>query len=152
MGSIVPIRHAGHAYRYEAFEVAAPDGCKASVMGSQEIGYTITNAYDGTGADGKLLDVAVSKEWRNQDGQVVTDAALLPENLSIRLIGGNAPAEAYLLTPDADGNWSHTYRNLYAYDTQGKPITYSVSETAPNGYEQQPTQGDQTDGLCGEYL
>ncbi|MGI6687056.1 MAG: Cna B-type domain-containing protein [Christensenellales bacterium] len=137
----------GNAYRYEAFEVMTPDGYKASVTGSQEEGFTITNTYDGTGADGKLLDVVVSSEWQDKSGQVVVDTALLPRNLSIRLTGGNAPAEAYLLMPDADGNWSHTYRNLYAYDTRGKPIAYSVSETVPNGYKQQPTQGDQTSGF-----
>ncbi|HHT08638.1 MAG TPA: Cna B-type domain-containing protein [Clostridiales bacterium] len=92
----------------------------------------LTNKYDGTGPEGELLDVTVKKTWVDEDGETISEK--LPADLAIKLTGTDTNEYEHTLVPNADGEWTHTFKDLYKFDSTGTAIVYTPSETVPNGY------------------
>ena len=91
---------------------------------------TITNRRD---KDVKA-EFTVEKKWRNADDSEMT---AWPEGKTIiaHLMKGNEEVAYIELNADKT---SHTFRDLPAYDENGRIIAYSVTETVPDGYDLVP--------------
>ena len=121
---------------------------EGSVIGSEgtadsiKAGRTSTGTIESTNKRYKVTytneyaqkDVSVTKVWDdadNQDGK-------RPETLELTLnglpTGTTAPTPE--VTKSKDGNtWTYTWKGVPKYDSEGKEITYTVSEDAvPEGY------------------
>ena len=115
------------AYTIEELEV---EGYQASISGTAEQGYVVTNAHTPI-----KIDVSGSKTWNdnnNQDGK-------RPEKITINLLKNGVVVATQDVT--ADDNWMWTFTNLDKYEN-GELITYTISEVAlpeysstVNGYD-----------------
>ncbi len=127
---------------------AKPIGYKQNATtGNQANGFVLTNQYNGHDSDDNLLSVKVTKIWLDEAGKPITDVSKLPKNLSISLNGTDDSSYTAVMTPTADGQWTYTYEGVYATDSQSQPITYTVEETVPLGYEQNESTGTQNTGF-----
>ncbi|NLE19671.1 MAG: Cna B-type domain-containing protein, partial [Clostridiales bacterium] len=144
----------GTAYTYTPYEVKAPNGYKASLSGSQETGFTISNTYDGVSSnDGDdtndtLLTVNATKAWVYPSGVTEPEDADKPAvSLELKrsddaLMGELTPVHT-TTTP-----WLVSWTGLSRYATDGTAYTYTPYEVkAPNGYATS-VNGDQTTGFA----
>lgn len=90
-------------------------------------------------------NVAVSKKWddaNNQDG-------MRPETIIVNLLADGERVDSLVARPDADGNWSVTFKDFPVnklVDGESTPIEYTISEEAVPGYEMTFTRIDNTKG------
>ncbi|MDQ8806172.1 Cna B-type domain-containing protein, partial [Streptococcus ruminantium] len=59
---------------------------------------------------------------------------LRPTSITVNLLADGEVVKTETITPNADGDWSHTFTDLPEYKN-GKKITYTVSEEKVEGYE-----------------
>lgn len=104
--------------------------------------------------------ITVTKQWREMNGEE-SPAEELPENITLTLYqhAGDTKTpygEAVTVTPDANGDWTYTWKDLPRKDANGNHYTYSVEETAidgetdMNGYETSyfyPNDGNANTGI-----
>lgn len=93
----------------------------------KEMSQTITNSKTETP---EVVNVNVTKTW---EGDQETDR---PESIKLTLKANGVESETVTVKPDADGNWSYSWKGLRKYqnDTQ-TPIAYTVEEQAVDGYQ-----------------
>ena len=115
--------------------------------GEREIAYTIreTNVPNYTAdkteaANGEAItnrhipeptEIPVTKEW--QDGENAD--GIRPDSITVRLYDGETEVKSATVTPDADGNWSYTFKDLPKYKDHGTEITYTVKEDPVPEYD-----------------
>ncbi len=107
---------------YSVTESTVPSGYQPSVSGSAKEGYKITNTLTGT------VDVSGSKTWNDsndQDGK-------RPSSITIRLYADGSEAASKKVT--AADDWSWTFEELAKYSSEGKEITYTISEDLVANY------------------
>ena len=95
-------------------------------------GETITNRHDV-----ELIDIPVEKEWKdgkNADG-------VRPEKITVRLLADGVEIKVAEITPDADGNWKYTFKDLPKYKDHGTKIKYTISEDEVPEYTTEIDQG-----------
>ncbi len=98
-------------------------------------GETITNRHDV-----ELIDIPVEKEWKdgkNADG-------VRPDKITVHLFADEVEIDSVEITPDADGNWKHTFKDLPKFKDHGTKIKYTISEDPVPEYETEIDQGTYT--------
>ena len=81
------------------------------------------------------ITVSGVKVWDNNDDPNP------PASVTVALLANGEPymadgkAVTQTVTEGADGTWAFEFDGLPAYDASGKPISYSVAEDVPAGYE-----------------
>ncbi len=114
--------------------------------GEREIAYTIreTNVPNYTAdkteaANGEAItnrhipeptEIPVTKEW--QDGENAD--GIRPDSITVRLYDGETEVKSATVTPDADGNWSYTFKDL-PKNKNGKEIQYTINEDPVPEYQ-----------------
>ena len=104
---------------------AVVDGYVSTVIGNN-----ITNTRTGT------VDLTVNKVWVSQEDH--------PTDVTVQLYANGVASGESVTFAD-----SHTFEGLAKYDTQGKLITYSATESPVEGYT--PSYGDVTTDSDGNY-
>ncbi|WP_156010962.1 Cna B-type domain-containing protein, partial [Streptococcus ruminantium] len=110
---------------YTVKEVSKVEGYTTTVGTVENGNVTITNTYEPS-----TTSIKVNKVWKdnnNQDG-------LRPTSITVNLLADGEVVKTETITPNADGDWSHTFTDLPEYKN-GKKITYTVSEEKVEGYE-----------------
>ena len=126
----------GRRIVYTIEETEMPEGYTASIVGSEEEGYTITNTYQA-----EKTSVTVNKIWEDFNNQNGKRA-----NYTVKLIGTVEGIKVYensqILEEDT---LEYTWENLNKY-SNGKIIVYTVEESEiPKGYTAK-IEGNQTTG------
>ena len=87
-------------------------------------GYNITNTHTP-----EATSISGTKNWNdgnNQDGK-------RPTSITVKLLANGDEYASQTVTPDANGNWKYSFTNVPKY-ANGQEITYTVEETAVDGY------------------
>ncbi|MBR2552558.1 MAG: Cna B-type domain-containing protein [Erysipelotrichaceae bacterium] len=119
---------------YSVSEDPINDYAMTGPTGDAENGFTITNTNTET------ITVTVTKVWEDADDQ----DGLRPESLTLTLNGlpDGTTAPTPTIAKSDDGNtWTYTWTGVPKYDTDGEAIEYTISETVPEGYTCEPTDG-----------
>ena len=103
---------------YTVEETVIPEGYTKSVDG-----YTITNTYIPV-----TTEITVNKIWEDSNDQ----DGIRPESIIVILNANGEEVDRKTLTEEND--WTYTFKNLAEYEN-GNPITYTVEEIVPEGYE-----------------
>ncbi len=114
----LPVYREGEKIVYTVTEEPV-EGYKATIDG-----FAITNTY--------LLErveIPVVKTWRDDDNRNSTR----PASITIHLLADGQVIQTVKITPDADGNWIHTFRDLPKYKDE-TPIVYTITEDPVEGY------------------
>ena len=81
----------------------------------------------------------------------------LPEQVTVKLLAGGTSIRTLTLTAadtQDDGSWQSSFQNVPLYDSQGRPIDYTVAEEPVEGFRsavtQQPRAASLTVGSFGE--
>ncbi len=116
----------GKAYEYTWKELNMPEGYKLKDSSVNGTFTTLTNAYDP-----EKLTVSGTKYWEDgndQDGK-------RPTSITVNLIKNGTVYESQVVKPDAEGNWTYSFENLYKYDAgKDTPNVYAVTENAVAEY------------------
>ena len=113
----------GVAIDYTVRELDVTNGYTASITGSAETGYLITNSREV-----EKVDVAGSKTWAdrgNQDGK-------RPPSITIRLLKNGEEIDSK--TVSASDDWAWEFTDLDKYEA-GQKIDYRITEDVIPGYE-----------------
>ena len=114
----------GQKINYTVQETQVDGYDEPEVKGNAEQGFTITNRRTPD-----TTKVTVTKEWaddNDRDGK-------RPDKITVQLLKKvdgewkDVPGQTATITPDKDGNWTHTFTAL-PKNENGKPIEYSVKE------------------------
>ena len=94
-------------------------------------------------------EIPVVKRWEGEEA--------LPERVTVKLLENGSSIRTLTLTAadaQADGSWQGSFQNVPLYDSQGRPIDYTVAEEPVEGYRsavtQQPKAAALTVGSFGE--
>ena len=94
-------------------------------------------------------EIPVVKRWEGEEN--------LPDRVTVKLLADGTSIRALTLTEadaQADGSWQGSFQNVPLYDSQGRPIDYTVAEEPVEGYvsavTQQPRAAALTVGDFGE--
>ncbi len=94
-------------------------------------------------------EIPVVKRWEGEEA--------LPERVTVKLLEKGSSIRTLTLTAadaQADGSWQGSFQNIPLYDSQGRPIDYTVAEEPLAGYAstvtQQPRAAALTVGSFGE--
>ena len=94
-------------------------------------------------------EITVVKRWEGEEN--------LPERVKVKLLEKGSSIRTLTLTAadaQADGSWQGSFQNIPLYDSQGRPIDYTVAEEPLAGYAstvtQQPRAAALTVGSFGE--
>ncbi len=94
-------------------------------------------------------EIPVVKRWEGKEA--------LPERVTVKLLEKDSSIRTLTLTAadaQADGSWQGSFQNIPLYDSQGRPIDYTVAEEPVAGYAstvtQQPRAAALTVGSFGE--
>uniref|UniRef100_UPI0012DD27F3 Cna B-type domain-containing protein n=1 Tax=Streptococcus ruminantium TaxID=1917441 RepID=UPI0012DD27F3 len=110
---------------YTVKEVSKVEGYTTTVGTVENGNVTITNTYKPS-----TTSIKVNKVWKDKDNQ----DGLRPTSITVNLLADGEVVKTETITPNADGDWSHTFTDLPEYKN-GKKITYTVSEEKVEGYE-----------------
>ena len=94
-------------------------------------GTTITNTYrndDVTKVNGKKI-------WKDEDNKL----NVRPDSIKVDLYqnGSKEPFKTQKVTPDKNGNWNYTFKDLPKYDDELNAFEYTVKERRVSHYESQ---------------
>ena len=113
----------GHEIKYSVQEVNVDSNY--SVQYDKENKFNIINTHDNI-----KTEVSGTKTWddnNNQDGK-------RPEKITVRLYANGNEKESQEVKPGSDGKWNYSFTGLDKY-SEGKEITYTVSEDNVEGYK-----------------
>lgn len=117
---------------------SSASGMTFSVKANEICELVIANKYDRKISS---INISVSKKWddaNDQDGK-------RPGSVSVSLLK-NGEDTTETLTLSASNNWAGAFTNLTEYDSDGEAITYTVKESAVEGYTSAIT-GNAIDGF-----
>ncbi len=80
-------------------------------------------------------EIPVVKRWEGEEN--------LPDRVTVKLLADGSSIRALTLTEadaQADGSWQGSFQNVPLYDSQGRPIDYTVAEEPVEGYVSAVTQ------------
>lgn len=80
-------------------------------------------------------EIPVVKRWEGEEA--------LPERVTVKLLEKDSSIRTLTLTAadaQADGSWQGSFQNIPLYDSQGRPIDYTVAEEPLAGYASTVTQ------------
>ena len=113
----------GHEIKYSVQEVNVDSNY--SVQYDKENKFNIINTHDNI-----KTEVSGTKTWddnNNQDGK-------RPEKITVRLYANGVEKQAKEVKSGSDGKWNYSFTGLDKY-SEGKEITYTVSEDNVEGYK-----------------
>jgi|GEM_PF-2998930 len=114
------------------------DGYSTTVSGNTTSGFVVTNTISG---ETPKVSIPVTVTWDDDDDR----DGKRPDSVTITVYAnGEDTGITITLTPDDD--WSTTITNLPKYDSDGNEITYTITETTPDGYTV-TVGGDSTTGF-----
>ncbi len=122
----LPMYKAGeieHEIKYSVQEVNVDSNY--SVQYDKENKFNIINTHDNI-----KTEVSGTKTWddnNNQDGK-------RPEKITVRLYANGVEKQAKEVKSGSDGKWNYSFTGLDKY-SEGKEITYTVSEDNVEGYK-----------------
>ena len=119
----LPANRDGQRISYTVNELNVSEGYTATVSGTMESGFVITNTHVP-----QTTRVAVSKVWRDEENA----DGIRPASITVNLLANGTVTQTATL--NADNQWEYTFRNLPVYDSSSKRITYSVTEPQVAGY------------------
>ncbi len=121
-----------------------PDGFTYEVTEEESSEYTAyvfesVTANEGGAGQIKTVDVVnmpttrveVTKTWED-DGNAQNTR---PESITVNLLANGKKEGFAVITPDADGQWKHTFTGLPKFDAENNEIRYTVEEEPVDGYE-----------------
>ena len=121
-----------------------PDGFTYEVTEEESAEYTAyvfesVTANEGGAGQIKTVDVVnmpttrveVTKTWED-DGNAQNTR---PESITVNLLANGKKEGFAVITPDADGQWKHTFTGLPKFDAENNEIRYTVEEEPVDGYE-----------------
>lgn len=73
------------------------------------------------------IDIPVHKTFEGNENNI-------PKSISVSLLTNGKEIDSKKITPDIDGNWEYTFKDLYKYEN-GKEIDYSIKEEYIAGYK-----------------
>ena len=123
-----PATKDGRQINYTVTEDAV-DGYTTEITGTVQDGFTITNTYNPT-----KTSVSVRKVWDDDNNAANTR----PQNVTVHL-RANGEATGDPVTLSAQDGWSHTFSDLAKKGSDGKDITYTVTEDAVPDYTTEVT-------------
>lgn len=127
-----------------------PREYKSEITGDKANGYVITNTYNPTkpvtpenpSVEKEKISISVVKQWEDRGNETKR-----PNNIEIKLFSNKVEKSTITISPDASGNWKHTFNDLEKIGESGNPIEYTIKEIkVPNGYTSVVT-GDQSKGF-----
>ncbi len=87
------------------------------------------------------VDIPVEKEWKdgkNADG-------VRPESITVRLLADGVEVDSATVTPNENGDWNYTFKNLPKYTEDGtREIKYTITEDEVPEYTTEIDQGTYT--------
>lgn len=107
----------GKAYTYSVQELNVPEGYSSEVNGTD-----ITNHYPA-----RTTEISGQKIWRDQDNQ----DGKRPSAITVNLLANGILQESQVVTSQNDWKYQFAQQPMYS---NGKEISYSVSENAVPGY------------------
>ena len=115
----------GAEVAYTVTELSTPTGYTSNVSGDAATGFTVTNTHTP-----ETVDVSGSKTWNDAkyDGKT---GYVRPESITINLLKNGEQVKSATVT--AADDWSFKFTGLPKYEN-GQEITYTVTETTPDGY------------------
>ena len=113
---------AGEVITYTVAEITV-DGYNTVINGNQTDGYQITNSHTPA-----TIVVSGSKTWNDNNDQ---DGAR-PESITINLLKSGEIIKTVTVT--AENGWAWSFKDLPKYENKGQLISYSITETAVDGY------------------
>ena len=119
-------------------EGTLPNGYKSEVKSTGVNRFTITNSYTP-----ETTQITVTKKWEDNDNQ----DGVRPTSITVQLLADGDPVEKATITPDEDGNWTHTFDELPVYKDHGQKIVYTVQETQVEEYDKPSIEGDAEKGF-----
>lgn len=123
--SDLPIKNIDKPIHYFVKETPVDGYAAPSISGTEENGFTITNAMNP-----EFVSIDVKKVWEdnaNQDGK-------RPSSVSVQLLADGKEVAGETLTLSKENNWAGSFANLAEYK-DGKKIAYTVKEVSVgNGY------------------
>ena len=87
-------------------------------------------------------EITVVKRWEGEEN--------LPDRVTVKLLADGTSIRALTLTEadaQADSSWQGSFQNVPLYDSQGRPIDYTVAEEPVEGYVSAVTQQPRTAAL-----
>ena len=134
----------GREIRYTIEEEGANGGKLAAgghdynvKVAGKDLSYTVTNEL----VNPKIA-VSGTVSWIDADNQ----DGIRPDTAEIRLVRNGEPTNT-VIPVDATGDGSFSFTGLPTFDDHGRPITYTVAETAIDEYETEIT-GDAENGFA----
>ncbi len=128
----VEIDDEGNINIAEAEFWAATDDVRIYTLSATEtsgFAFTASNAF-------VPIDIEGSKTWDDNDNQ----DGVRPKSITIRLWADGTTlnptlVETQVVTPDEDGNWTWTFKDLPKYRSDGTEIIYNVTEDIVDNYD-----------------
>ena len=84
----------------------------------------------------KDYDITVEKEWQDESNKFGDH---IPESITVELLKNNgqsfSPKRTIIIRDDGEGNWTGTFRDLPAFESNGNEIRYTVEESEITGWQ-----------------
>ncbi|MGM8364359.1 Cna B-type domain-containing protein [Virgibacillus sp. W0181] len=130
----------GYQYEYDIEEINEVEGYKQDPIERDGNKFTITNVRSGK------KSIEITKEWNDTE-----DTADRPDNITIDLFQKKSATNEYPSTakntktiePDKEGNWTHTFEGLEAFDEDGIAYDYKIEERDVPGYAKDVSDVDE---------
>ncbi|MCK4023264.1 Cna B-type domain-containing protein, partial [Streptococcus suis] len=112
------------------------EGFTSKITGNKETGFIVTNTYnEPEEPQTDKIQIPVQKIWNVKEGEI------LPESVEITL---QPTGDKLVLS--AENQWKGEFTDLPKVNEEGEEITYTITETAVEGYQTDIT-GDQLNGF-----
>ena len=123
------------------------EGYVTEIVGNMLKGFIITNTHK-PNIKPILIDIPIVKQWLDQNNQDKSR----PETIIVKLLA-NGKETGKTVTLDTNSNWKGTFKELEAFDAEGRQIIYSLDEIPVKGYVSEVI-GDMINGftLVNKYI
>ena len=95
-------------------------------------GYNVNNRHTPESEEPDIKKITISgvKTWNDADDK----DGIRPESIKIRLLADRREIDSQTVKPDKDGNWKYSFKDLDAGIPGARPISYTITEDAVEGY------------------
>ena len=114
----------GEEIEYTWTEKDLPEGYTLTDTSKEGTVTTLTNTHEP-----EKIEIPVKKIWVDNDNR----DGLRPESITVNLLADEVKINSVTITPDANGNWAYTFKDLLKYK-DGTEIKYTVVEEAVDFY------------------
>ncbi|MDO4667848.1 MAG: Cna B-type domain-containing protein [Streptococcus sp.] len=133
----LPKYEAGQEITYSVTEDGVDNYDSPVIAGDTTNGFTITNTHKT-----ETIIISGNTVWNDTNNQ----SGKRPSQILVNIKNGTEIVETVTVSPDANGNWSFTSKELPKY-ANGKEITYTVETDPVADYKTPVITGDQVNGF-----